>query len=76
VTAMTPRLAFCFFLFGVFAHAQGRGTISGIITDSSGGSVPGGAVTLRNPATGFTRNITSGEDGAYSFRISRPANTR
>jgi hypothetical protein len=43
------------------------GTILGVVKDSSGGVVPGVAVTVQNAETGFTRTVTTGDDGAYRF---------
>ena len=56
-------------LFGAafIAFAQDRGTISGTVTDSSGGAVPGASVTLTNPATGLTLRFTSSADGGFEF---------
>src|SRR5882724_1855731 len=51
----------------VLAFAQDRGTITGIITDSSGAVVPGAQISLQNPATGFTQSALSSTDGSYSF---------
>jgi len=42
-------------------------TLSGIITDSSGKTVPGARLTIENTGTGFVRVYTTGEDGAYLF---------
>ena len=43
-----------------------RGTILGTVTDSSGGTVPGATVTIKNVDTGLTRTLTTSEDGSYS----------
>ena len=48
------------------AYAQ-TGTISGSITDVSGGGVPGATVTARNIQTGATRTGDTGGAGAYSI---------
>src|ERR1051325_10834927 len=50
-----------------FAWAQDRGTITGTVTDMSGGAVPGAAVVVTNPATGFSQSTATGPDGAYTF---------
>jgi hypothetical protein len=42
-------------------------TLSGIITDSSGRTVPRARVTIENTGTGLVRVYTTGEDGAYLF---------
>src|SRR5262249_23854462 len=43
------------------------GEIAGRVQDSSGALVPGAAVSLRNLATGATRNATTNREGGYSF---------
>jgi len=49
-----------------FASAQGfRGSLRGVVRDSSGAVVVGAKVTATNAATGFTRDATSVEDGGY-----------
>lgn len=53
---------------------QDRGTVTGIISDSSGAAVPGTNVVLQNPATGLTQSAVTGTDGAYSF-LYLPAGT-
>jgi len=42
-------------------------TLSGIITDSSGRTVPEARLTIQNTGTGLVRAFTTGEDGAYLF---------
>jgi Carboxypeptidase regulatory-like domain/TonB dependent receptor len=48
------------------AWAQ-TGTVSGTITDSSGGSIPGAKVTLTNLGTAATRIATTDNSGTYSI---------
>src|SRR5688500_9618964 len=43
------------------------GSIVGAVTDSSGSSVPGATITIRNTETGLTRTAVSNETGAYNF---------
>jgi outer membrane receptor protein involved in Fe transport len=43
-----------------------RGTILGVVTDSSGAAVPGAMVTIKNIDTGLTRTVTTTDDGSYS----------
>lgn len=43
------------------------GTILGVIKDSSGGTVAGANVTVRNIETGLSRVLSTGEDGGYRF---------
>jgi hypothetical protein len=42
-----------------------NGTIRGTVTDSTGAVLPGATLTITNLATGFSRQTTSGSDGAY-----------
>lgn len=42
------------------------GTLSGTITDPSGGAVPGAQVEIKNSATGVVRSLTTNSDGFYS----------
>jgi hypothetical protein len=49
------------------ARAQTQGGISGLVTDSSGGAIPGATVTVTNTATRGTRTTTTNADGLYSF---------
>jgi hypothetical protein len=52
---------------GVFpALAQlPTGTILGVTRDPSGGMIPAATVTVRNTETGLTRDVTTGDDGAF-----------
>jgi len=43
-----------------------RGIILGTVTDSSGAAIPGVSVTIKNLATGLTRNVTTSDDGSYA----------
>ncbi len=48
-------------------HAQVVGaTLSGTITDQSGGVLPKAEVSIRNTATGDTRTVSTNADGIYS----------
>ncbi|HEX5236442.1 MAG TPA: carboxypeptidase-like regulatory domain-containing protein [Silvibacterium sp.] len=53
--------------FTIAARAQiVGGSVSGTITDSTGGAVPGANVVIRNVETGVVRNLTSDAEGHYS----------
>ena len=54
-------------LVPVLCLAQDRGTITGIVTDSSGSSIPGTDVSFVHPATGLTQTTSTGPDGSYTF---------
>jgi|CXWL01.1.fsa_nt_gi hypothetical protein len=50
------------------------GAIVGVVTDPDGAALPGVQVNAANPATGFSRTVTTGADG--SFRLAAlPAGT-
>jgi hypothetical protein len=53
------------------AFAQ-QGQINGVITDSSGGVVPGVTVTAVESQTGLSREALSGANGRYNFPSMRP----
>src|SRR6267378_1763905 len=47
--------------------AQTFGQITGIVTDSTGGVLPGSSVTVTNTETGFTRTEQANSAGVYVF---------
>jgi hypothetical protein len=49
-------------------QAQGlTGQISGTVSDTTGGVLPGVTVTIKNVGTGLTRETVTGTDGAFVF---------
>jgi hypothetical protein len=65
--------SFCRFAFWVLVgaiplFAQDRGTITGVVSDSSGASIPGANVTLNNPATGRAQTFVSSGNGGFNFQ--------
>src|SRR2546426_12627820 len=59
-------LAFTIFSAG-HAHAQVTGaTLSGTVTDASGAVIPGVLVSIKNRATGVTRDVMADEMGFYT----------
>jgi outer membrane receptor protein involved in Fe transport len=54
------------------AYAQATGTISGLVTDQSGGVMPGVAVDVTNTDTNQTRSAVTGADGFYSVPLLQP----
>jgi hypothetical protein len=49
-------------------QAQGlTGQISGTVTDTTGGVLPGVTVAIKNVGTGLTRDAVTGTDGAFVF---------
>src|SRR5712671_6459076 len=60
-------LAFVF-CFSVPVHAQVTGaTLSGTVTDASGAVIAGAEVSVRNTATGITKDTTTDSAGLYSI---------
>ena len=59
-------------LIGSPAFAQVQGQINGVITDASGGVVPGATVTAIESQTGLSRDTVSGANGFYTFPSLRP----
>src|SRR5262245_32414571 len=49
-----------------------RFDLSGVITDSTGGVLPGVTVTLKNADTGQVRSTVTDADGRYSFNAVPP----
>jgi hypothetical protein len=48
------------------------GTITGTVTDDSGGTIPGATVTVLNENTGLEINAVTDESGAYTIRNLQP----
>src|SRR5882672_12340951 len=48
------------------------GSISGTVTDATGGVVVGASVTLHSDQTGTARTATTGEDGRFTFAALQP----
>lgn len=51
----------------LFAQVIPSGTISGVVKDPSGASVPNATVTALNTESNAPRTTTTGDDGAYRF---------
>jgi hypothetical protein len=49
------------------AISQNGGSIQGTITDPSGASIPGAAVTISSPATGYTHDLKTDQAGYYTL---------
>src|SRR5215472_11605074 len=61
-----PLIALLAFASLVFGQLGNSGTITGIVTDSTGASVPSAKVTAINPATGIKTTVMSDQAGNYS----------
>jgi len=67
------RLLAALLLFAAPAFADvTRFDLSGIITDATGGVLPGVTVNLTNSDTGFTRSTVTDDAGRYSFNAMPP----
>lgn len=55
--------------FSSLALADITGTILGVVTDQTGAAVPGAAITLRNPSTGYLRHTATSGSGSYEFPL-------
>jgi hypothetical protein len=49
------------------AYGQGSSSISGVVTDTAGGTVPGASVTVTNDATKATLEGVTNSSGQFSF---------
>src|SRR5678816_3076143 len=54
----------------------GTSTITGTVTDASGGALPGVDITLTNPETGAKLATISNETGVYRYGSLPPGNYR
>jgi outer membrane receptor protein involved in Fe transport len=54
--------------------AQATGQINGLVTDSSGGVLPGVTVEATNTGTGAVRSAVTGADGLYTIPLLAPGN--
>ncbi len=67
------RLVLIALLLSLSAMAQTiTGTISGTVADVNGAAVVGANVTLVNDQTKATRDLTTNEDGRFSFAALQP----
>lgn len=52
--------------------AQTTAEILGIVSDESGAAIPSAKISIRNLATGFTANSTTGDNGQFRFPLLQP----
>src|SRR5579863_6552299 len=61
-------------VLGNLAAAQTATTsLRGVVTDAKGAVLPGATVTVRDPATGFSRSATTNNQGEYQLLQLTPA---
>jgi hypothetical protein len=64
-----PLVALLVFLLPQLLFAQtNAGSLSGSVSDASGGALPGVTVTATNSSTGFNRTVITETDGTYRFQ--------
>ncbi len=80
---MRPKASLLVFALGVlltFRAWPQSGAVSaqltGTIQDENGATVPGAKVTLANPDVGFSREVTTGDNGLYTFTLIPPGTYR
>lgn len=75
-------IALCLICQSQSARAQAASaSLSGTVVDQNGAAIPGAALMIVNPATGFTRETTTNESGRpprprSTIRITRSAPAR
>jgi outer membrane receptor protein involved in Fe transport len=67
---LTAALLLC--AGSAFAQSGASGNIEGIVTDSTGGVLPGVTVTIRNMATNVTRETVTESNGRYRAAALQP----
>jgi Carboxypeptidase regulatory-like domain/TonB dependent receptor len=55
-----------------FGQTAGTGTITGVVTDSSGAVIPNATVVITNTDTGASRTIRTNNDGSYTATFLQP----
>jgi hypothetical protein len=53
----------------LMSETTGKGSLTGRVTDGSGGAVANAKVTATNPDSGEARSATTGTDGTYRFEL-------
>jgi outer membrane receptor protein involved in Fe transport len=72
LTAMIAVIFAFTLVIPVYGQQSATATIEGIVTDPQAAVVPGAKVTVRNTATGLTREITTDESGLYRITALPP----
>ncbi len=60
-------MLFSVFLISSVNAQSGTSSIKGTVTDQTGSAVAGATVKLTNPGTGFSRTVTTNDEGNYTF---------
>src|SRR6202790_287244 len=70
----SSMVGLCFMLALPLRAQVAGGTLSGTITDASGGGVPNAEVEIKNPATGIVHTVTTNSEGFYTAANLLPGN--
>jgi len=70
----TSMIGLCLLLSLPLRSQVAGGSLSGIITDRSGASVPNANVVIKNSATGIARSVTTNAEGFYTAANLLPGN--
>jgi hypothetical protein len=70
----TSIIGLCLLLSLPLRSQVAGGSLSGIITDRSGASVPNANVVIKNSATGIARSVTTNAEGFYTAANLLPGN--
>ncbi len=70
--ALNSFVAVVLFAGGAAGQSITAGTVRGVVTDPSGGVVPGAAVALTNTETDVTRKTMTNGEGRYQFGFAAP----
>lgn len=54
------------------AQVTTTGSLSGVVVDPSGATIPGATLTVTEPSTGFTQSVTASATGVYTFPALQP----
>ncbi|MGA2571755.1 MAG: TonB-dependent receptor [Terracidiphilus sp.] len=65
-------LATCFFSASASAQSTTQGSIAGSVLDASGAVVPGAAIHIQNPATGFIVDLVADSSGFFKAPLLEP----
>ena len=69
---LTRLIVLCPFTIAVSFCQVFTASLSGVVTDPSGGGIPGATVHIRNLETNDARELQSEPDGRYTFSQLRP----
>src|SRR5215469_821912 len=67
LAVVSGMVAFWFLMAAPVPAQFTTASLSGIVTDASGASIPGATVTVMNLDTGFRQTVASGATGEYLF---------